>query len=96
MAYLTPSRTSRNVPNRDGGIPELPTPPIGGGETGTLNGMNSRIEFQLLIKAAMRACDHHGDGPAARAEMSRQCLATPSHQRADLLDHFRNTYRGQA
>lgn len=54
--------------------------------------MNSRIQFQLLIKAAMRACDHHGDRPEARAEMSRACLATPSHQRADLLEHFLQAY----
>ncbi|WP_332747550.1 hypothetical protein [Hydrogenophaga sp.] len=54
--------------------------------------MNSRVEFQLLLKAAMRACAHHGDGPEARAEMSRECLATPKHLRADLLAHFDQSY----
>ena len=45
-----------------------------------------------LIAAAMRACDRHGDGPAARADMKRDCLATPLHLQADLLDHFQQTY----
>lgn len=96
MADLTISRTSRNLPKRGGGIPELPAHSMEWRETGTKNGMNSRIEFQLLLKAAMRACDHHGDGPEARAEMSRQCLTTPKHLRADLLDHFLTAYGGQA
>ena len=45
-----------------------------------------------LIDAAMRACDHFGDGRAARNEMRRQCLDTPIHVRADLIDHFNHTY----
>lgn len=45
-----------------------------------------------LVEAAMRACDHHGDGPAAREEMRQQCLATPPHLQADLADHFKQTY----
>ncbi|ABE44884.1 hypothetical protein [Polaromonas sp. JS666] len=49
-----------------------------------------------LLKAAMLACDHHGDNPAAREAMCADCLATPPHLRADLLAHFKQTYRGQA
>ena len=45
-----------------------------------------------LIASAMRACDHHGDGPAARADMQCDCLATPLHLQADLLKHFQQTY----
>ena len=94
MAYLTTSRTSRNIPNRDAGIPELPAHPLGWRENGKATGMTSRVEFELLLKVAMRACDHFGDGPEARAEMSRQCLNTPTHLQADLLDHFRAVYGG--
>ena len=42
-----------------------------------------------LLKAAMRVCDRHGDGKAAREAMRRDCLDTPLHLQADLLDHFR-------
>lgn len=52
------------------------------------------MEASTLLAAAMRACDHHGDGPEARAEMSRQCLRTPPHLREDLLAHFRTVYGG--
>lgn len=45
-----------------------------------------------LIDAAMRACDQHGDDYHAREQMRADCLATPPHQRADLLDHFNKTY----
>jgi hypothetical protein len=41
-----------------------------------------------LIDAAMRVCDHHGDGEEARADMRADCLATPPHLRVDLLDHL--------
>ena len=37
-----------------------------------------------LIEAAMRVCDRHGDGPAAREEMRQQCLDLPADRRADL------------
>lgn len=94
MAYLTTSRKSRNVPNSGAGIPELPGHPLGWRENGKASGMTGRVEFELLLKAAMRACDHFGDGPEARAEMSRQCLNTPPHLRVDLLDHFRAVYGG--
>ncbi|MGR4870095.1 hypothetical protein ACIPRI_14675 [Variovorax sp. LARHSF232] len=42
-----------------------------------------------LMRAAMRCCDAHGDGPEGRAEMLADIQATPLHLRADLLDHFR-------
>ena len=42
----------------------------------------------LLIKAAMKVCDRHGDGEQARQEMRQQCLELPPHLQADLLDHF--------
>ncbi len=45
-----------------------------------------------LIEAAMRASDHHGDGEQARADMRQQCLETPPHLQADLLDYFKTTY----
>lgn len=41
-----------------------------------------------LLAAAMRACDAHGDGPEAREQMRLDCLRTPPHLRADLLQHF--------
>lgn len=46
----------------------------------------------MLLDAAMRACDHHGDGEAAREAMRADCLAIPLHQRLDLLDHFVTEY----
>ena len=48
--------------------------------------------LRLLLEAAMRACDFHGDGEAAREQMRRDCLGTPPELRGDLLDHFRKTY----
>lgn len=45
-----------------------------------------------LIAAAMRACDAHGDSPEAREQMRRDCLETPPHLRADLLQHLRAAY----
>lgn len=45
-----------------------------------------------VIAAAMRACDAHGDGPEAREEMRQDVLNTPAHLRADLLEHFQQTY----
>lgn len=45
-----------------------------------------------LVTAAMRACDHHGDGEAARQQMRQECLATPTHWQSDLLAHFRETF----
>ena len=43
-----------------------------------------------LVDTAMRRCDELSDGPTARAEMERDCRATPLHLQHDLLDHFRS------
>lgn len=45
-----------------------------------------------LIEAAMRACDHHGDGTEAREQMRRECHETPPALRADLRDHLNDSY----
>lgn len=45
-----------------------------------------------LLAAAMRACDHWGDGPQAREEMRLSCIDTPANQHDDLLEHFRRSY----
>ena len=42
-----------------------------------------------LVEAAMRVCDEHGDGQAARDEMRADCLALSPRLQADLLNHFR-------
>jgi len=52
----------------------------------------AHVTTTALIKAAMRACDHHGDNAAAREQMRSECLATPADLRADLLAHFNETY----
>ena len=41
-----------------------------------------------LIGAAMKVCDQHGDGEAARAEMRQRCLELPPRLQTDLLEHF--------
>lgn len=41
-----------------------------------------------LIKAAMKVCDKHGDGEAARADMRQQCMELPPDMQRDLLEHF--------
>lgn len=49
-----------------------------------------------LVEAASRACDAWGDSEEAREQMRLQCLETPPHLRAELLEYFRRTYpRGQ-
>lgn len=53
---------------------------------------DAKATTDALVKAAMLACDHWGDSPADRAEMKRECLATPAHLQADLLNHFLKTY----
>ena len=53
---------------------------------------DAKATTDALVKAAMRACDHWGDTTAARQEMRRECLATPLHLQADLLNHFKKTY----
>lgn len=49
----------------------------------------------VLIFAAMRACDHHGDGPEAREAMKQDCVKTPPYLSSDLLDYFRQTYQSK-
>lgn len=49
---------------------------------------------ELLLQAAMRACDQWEDGQAARERMRQDCFNTPPHLRADLLQHLRGTYPG--
>lgn len=41
-----------------------------------------------LIEAAMKVCDRHGDGEAARSEMCQQCRELSPAMQADLLAHF--------
>jgi len=58
-------------------------------QSGTLTG--HRVTADLL-KAAMRACDFHGDGPAAREQMRQDCQNTPARLQTDLLAYFARTY----
>ena len=53
---------------------------------------DTRETTARLIAAAMKACDHHQDSDAAREQMRLDCLNTPQHLRADLLDHFTQIY----
>lgn len=46
----------------------------------------------LLVKEAMRACNAHADGPAAREQMRMECESTPVHLHGDLLQHLLQTY----
>lgn len=46
-----------------------------------------------LIAAAMRACDHWNDSPAARQQMVKDCLDTPPELRQELLDYFSTNYQ---
>ena len=57
--------------------------------------LEAKHTTRQLLHAAMRACDHWGDSPAAREQMHRDCLNTPSHLRADLLAHFKNAHRNK-
>ncbi|AVO48536.1 hypothetical protein C6568_04090 [Melaminivora suipulveris] len=52
---------------------------------------SARLTIELLA-AAMRACDHWGDGPEAREQMRQDMLATPPRQRADLLEYLQREY----
>lgn len=54
------------------------------------------ISADVLIDAAMRACDHWNDSPRAREEMRQQCLEVPAHHRAELRDHFIKAYRKES
>ena len=44
--------------------------------------------MEPLIDTAMRVCDLYDDNAQARADMRADCLGTPAHLQADLLDHF--------
>lgn len=57
-----------------------------------LQGQGLDLELQDLIGAAMRVCDMHCDGEQAREDMRSDCLNTPLHLRADLLDHFNSLF----
>ena len=46
-----------------------------------------------LFDAAKRACDHWKDDQAARDAMKADCLATPAHLRAELIQHFEESYK---
>lgn len=54
--------------------------------------IDAKTTTAALIKAAMLACDHFNDSPADHADMNRECIATPLHLQADLLNHFTKTY----
>lgn len=56
----------------------------------------ARRNTAALIEVAMRACDHHGDGPDGRRQMRADCEATPPHLAADLAAHFSKTYPRKA
>lgn len=45
-----------------------------------------------LLNEAMRVCDLWRDSQAARDQMRDDIYQTPPHLRADLLEHFRQTY----
>ena len=53
--------------------------------------MTHRLTAELLA-AAMKGCDQHRDGEAARNQMRGECLATSPNLQADLLAHFRQSY----
>ena len=53
---------------------------------------DAKVTTGALVKAAMRACDHFNDDLADRADMKRECIATPLHLQADLLNHFKKIY----
>lgn len=55
--------------------------------------LESERVTQQLLQAAMRACDHWGDSPAAREQMRLDCINTPPGQRADLTAHLKSNYR---
>lgn len=66
-------------------------------ELATLAGLaishdSSDTELAELIAASMLACIHHGDGEGAREAMRADCIVTPPHLRAELLDYFTQTY----
>jgi len=46
-----------------------------------------------LLAAAAQVCDLYGESDRYRADMQADCLATPAHLRADLLDYFGSVIR---
>lgn len=54
--------------------------------------LTAEREMRKLIAAAMRACNHYNDSPAAHQQMVEDCLATPPELRQELREHFINTY----
>ena len=51
--------------------------------------VEARKTTSWLIAAAMKVCDQHGDGEAAREEMRQDGLKLPPPRlQRDLLDHF--------
>lgn len=102
---LAKARFSENRPNRTDKTDEMgvlsvssvPTGriyefPRGVSSVGVTGLFENCISADELIEAAMRACDAHGDGEAAREQMRIECLEIPPNLRADLLDYFRRTY----
>ena len=53
---------------------------------------DAKATTDALVKAAMRACDHWHDSLADHDLMRLECLATPEHLQADLLNHFLKNY----
>lgn len=55
--------------------------------------VNQVASLRDLLAAAQLACDHWGDSQEARRAMRADCLATPPHLRADLIQHFQENYQ---
>ena len=75
-------------------VPEVPRGKAGYVGTRPFRGV-PRVpnpELSVLLEAAERCCDHHGDDEAARQQMRDDLGQVPPHQRGDLLDHFRREY----
>lgn len=53
----------------------------------------AEASLRELFDAAKLACGHWKDNPAALQAMEQECRAVPPHQRADLIQHFEETYR---
>lgn len=50
--------------------------------------LDAHATTAALLETAMKVCDRHGDGEAARQDMRDQCQTLPPHLQADLLAHF--------
>lgn len=74
-------------------VVQMSAAPFRGAHIGTY-GHQVQPSYRLL-EAAMRACDHWNDSPAARQEMRRQLAAVPPEHHAGLLEHFDRTYPAQ-